>query len=394
MVATTNEAYRLNVAVDDGGAAEQDALIYSWDFQELNIFSELTAANGFITEQNVIVSEFDDTGSGPVETVLTPIKVRALKFGFFFDEQDLNLSQDATATFFFETNTVLTESVQATIDAYTGITFDDTLDQITLTFAGGTPVNNMDRLYDACHSRYSKSATPPQYDWLEVVGSRDKQNYVYDYDIILNSGSAVTFDLQGRSLVQSNGAAFPAAASNSMFTNGTLDFLLMVTGSSGNTITDVNVTQTLQFQINGTYTWDGGQINNITVLGGVTAVTLILLNGAAVTGTVPPEVTIQNNVSIDLTITDETDGSPLTQARGFIEAAAGGPLAEGTVILSPTNADGSGVISGIISIPSNQPFRGLIAEHGSPGLYVAKPITGTISSTSGLTQTISLVRDE
>ena len=322
MVATVNESYSFDVNVQESGADEQNVLIYGWNVQETLIVNQTTDVNGDIPTQQVEVKQYDDDGVTPTTTIRTPIKVRALKFGFFFREQELVPDSATKATFFLVANSVLTESVQATIDAYTGITWNDAGDQVTLDNTGITPVNNVARLYDFTHSRYSKAATPPQFDWFEVIGSQDGQNFVYDYDIVL-SGAGFEFDGQNRSFLRSNVDAQWACFGGAKPKDVTVDFLALSTGSAGNTFNNVNVSDTLFFLENGTYTWSGGNLNNIDLFGAATAVTLNLTNGASVTGTIDPGITVVNAKS--LTITNIIVGS---EVRIYDDPAGHGPNAD------------------------------------------------------------------
>jgi hypothetical protein len=88
----------------------------------------------------------------------------------------------------------------------------------------------------------------------------------------------------------------------------------------------------------------------------------------------------------------EATGSLLADARVYIEAAAGGTMTEGEVILAAelTGADGE-VIATITG--SDQPYTGLVTEAAGPGFYVAKPISGTIPAGDSILN-VGLVLDE
>jgi hypothetical protein len=96
--------------------------------------------------------------------------------------------------------------------------------------------------------------------------------------------------------------------------------------------------------------------------------------------------------TLTVVVKAEATGSLLADARVYIEAAAGGTMTEGDVILAAelTGADGEVVatISG-----SDQPYTGLVTEAASPGFYVAKPISGTIPAGDSILN-VGLVLDE
>lgn len=338
MTSTTNEAYRLDVNVQEGGAPESDVLVYGFNLQDTVVINKTTDVNGDVTTTNVEVKQFDDDGVSPSTTIRTPIRLRALKFGLFFREQELVPTARLAATFFLSSNTVLTESSQPTIDAYTGITYNDVADLITLNNTGITPVNSVERLYDFTHSRQSKAANV-QPDFLEVIGSVDKQNYVYDYDIVING--AFEFDGQNRSFLRGAGTtAQLETAAGGRWKDITCDFMeLGSTGAAGLTYNNCNVNNTLVFTQNGTYTWNGGTLNNVDLGGAATAVTLELLNGATVGGTVDPGITIINAQPIS--VAGVTEGTPVV----VLADETVGPATKGDVLLEEF-ANSSGQVSG------------------------------------------------
>lgn len=103
-------------------------------------------------------------------------------------------------------------------------------------------------------------------------------------------------------------------------------------------------------------------------------------------------VTVQNANTLTIIVRSEATGVLLTDARVHVEAAAGGPLAEGTVIINKELTGADGTVVGTIN-GSDQPFVGLVAEAASPDFYVPKPISGTIYA-GGTTVNVGLVTDE
>ena len=146
------------------------------------------------------------------------------------------------------------------------------------------------------------------------------------------------------------------------------------------------------------------------VLGGITAtnsvnfhnesatnaVTILLASGVSyTTSTAGGAVTIETPpVVVSITALDSTTKSPIIGAAVYIEAGAGGSLAQGTVIINDVT-DSSGVVTTSVTAPSNQPIQkgSIRSASGSPH-YTAYPFEGTISSVSGLTLTALLINED
>jgi len=127
--------------------------------------------------------------------------------------------------------------------------------------------------------------------------------------------------------------------------------------------------------------------------------TINLLNGTSV---LDAEVVRDAGVTVNIvsapvttTITAvETDGTVIPDARVLLEAAAGGPLAIGTDIISGLT-DINGEIADTRSLASNQPVTGRIRKSSAPGdLFQTASIIGTISNVNGLNVTVVMVTDE
>ena len=103
---------------------------------------------------------------------------------------------------------------------------------------------------------------------------------------------------------------------------------------------------------------------------------------------------VAGQVTLTITAQDINTGAPIEGARVLVEAAAGGGLAAGTVIIDKALTDVSGQTSDTRSYSGNQPITGRIRRGTSSPLYQTAPITGTINSTSGLSLTISMISDE
>lgn len=103
---------------------------------------------------------------------------------------------------------------------------------------------------------------------------------------------------------------------------------------------------------------------------------------------------VVNQVPVTVTVVD-SGGSAVDGARVYMEAAAGGPLAVGTVIIDKVLTV-SGIASTSLSLASNQPVVGNIRKASASPFYKAATVPpGTaISSTSGLSLNVQLISDE
>jgi hypothetical protein len=140
-------------------------------------------------------------------------------------------------------------------------------------------------------------------------------------------------------------------------------------GSTGNETIFVNVAT-------------GGMTINVTA--GATTPS-IRTAGAFINLVVAPAVTT-------ITVQD-TLGSVIENARVYLIAETGGPLAAGTVIFNTlTNVDGE--VTDSRELASDQPVSGWVRRGTSSPLYRQSIISATIDSVTGLTLTVVMVLDE
>lgn len=93
-------------------------------------------------------------------------------------------------------------------------------------------------------------------------------------------------------------------------------------------------------------------------------------------------------------VSDINTGSAVQDARVYVTAAAGGGLAEGTVIIDRALTDVNGEVSDTRSYSSAQPYTGVVRRATSGTLYKATSISGTISAAENTTVNVSLIPDE
>lgn len=104
-------------------------------------------------------------------------------------------------------------------------------------------------------------------------------------------------------------------------------------------------------------------------------------------------VLVQNPVTTTLTVRDVSSGGIIEGGRAYLIAAAGGPLAEGTVIFN-TLTSASGQVTDTRSLASPQPVTGWVRKASASPLYQTAPISATIDNGSGLSLTVQMIPDE
>ncbi len=199
MAGIVNEAYTLDVNVQEAGAAEQSVNVRSWNDDGTSVIDKTTDASGDITSTVLIAKEHSITGTSTLATTdFNPFQLRALKWVTPVVLEILNVSISLEApskqTLFTAANGRVTQTTRATVQAYTGITFNHTTDTLTLDGTGITPIDTMDELYDRTQDEGIGNEQVTPADILQTV---DKQNYVMEYDWVVDG---FTFDGQNRSL--------------------------------------------------------------------------------------------------------------------------------------------------------------------------------------------------
>ena len=132
---------------------------------------------------------------------------------------------------------------------------------------------------------------------------------------------------------------------------------------------------------------DSGQTLTINVASGATTPT-VYNTGTGSVSVVSGQVTLTVNVQ------SQVDNSIIEGARVYVQAAAGGSLAEGTVILNKVLTNASGLVSDTRSYSSNQPITGRVRYSTTPNFFKTGNVVGTISSASGLEVTVQLLKDD
>ncbi|MEM9067098.1 MAG: hypothetical protein AAGE52_01290 [Myxococcota bacterium] len=132
----------------------------------------------------------------------------------------------------------------------------------------------------------------------------------------------------------------------------------------------------LQYVGSGVLTWVNGGTSDASILS--------TPNGGT--------ISLVETVPVTLTVRDITDSSVVQDARVLLEAAAGGPLAVGTDIISGTT-DVAGQISTELRFSTDQPVTGRVRRASTGTRYKTSAISSTVTS-AGLDLTVFLIRDE
>jgi len=144
-----------------------------------------------------------------------------------------------------------------------------------------------------------------------------------------------------------------------------------------------------------------GTTGNETILVNVASGQTLTINVAAgaTTPTIKNDGTgavsvVAGQVTLNVLVKDITTNLAIQNARVYVTAAAGGALAEGTVIINKVLTDSSGVATDTRAYSGNQPISGRVRYASGSPYYKTAQIAGTINSASGLDLTIQMIRDE
>ena len=128
---------------------------------------------------------------------------------------------------------------------------------------------------------------------------------------------------------------------------------------------------------------------------GTGTLTWVNTNGSDTTiGSVPSggTIVIANEQTLTVTVKDATDRLAVQGARVYIEAASGGDLAIGTVIMNSLT-DVNGIATQTFDYTNDQPILGRIRQ-GTSAIYYKEGIVGGPLTSATLNETVLLVPDE
>ena len=285
-----------------------------------------------------------------------------------------------------------------TVETYQIFTLNNDLnitETNTTTVLAYTDFGTTEKLHDRAKLEWRNN---DNYALISKVGS---QLDIGSIDLTIDSSaspdySATSTTITAKAAVYTGGVTSTTGnlttLNGALLSGGTFNCDINYQSGAGTTITGITCTGTVDFPASGTYTVDGGSINDVT--SSVSGVILVLINGATVTtNSSPANITIQNPVTVRVTALDAS-GSPIQGARAYLEAGAGGDLAQGTEILNAlTNASGIAEITNF-NYTNDQPLQNSRVRKGTnTPLYVTSTISGTIENT-GLNSIVIMISDE
>ncbi len=388
MAGIVNEAFTVDVNVQEAGAPEPTVNVRAWNQAGTSVIDKTTDAQGDITPTVLIAKEHSITLTSTRNTTdFNPFQLRALKWLLKVLNVSINLSAPSKQTLFAEDNTALiTQTTQATVQAYTGITFTHASDLVTTDGLGVSPVNTMDEFYDRAQDEaiVNEQVTPDQ-----VLERLDAVNYILKYDWT-NDGQ--NFLGQNRAITMDTGKSITiqGAGGNIQDLSVTGDVNLG-TGTGAITLTNLNIpTGTLDFSIAGTYTLDNCQIDEVTNSSGG-AVTIQAVNGTQITTNTGPNITIENNVTVTVTVVDVNTGNPIQGAAVKLIDVGSNPIIDYAI------TDASGEVSTTFNYGAGpdvnlDPAKSFARKGTSSPVYKPSPIAGTIKA-AGFSATIPLIPD-
>ena len=265
----------------------------------------------------------------------------------------------------------------------------------TTTILAYTDLGTAEKLYDRHKAEWRDN---DNYALISKVGS---QLSLAAIDLTIDATAvsvytANTTSITGKATTYTGGATSTTGdvttLNGALLNGGTFDCDINYQSGASTTITNITCTGAVDFNAAGTYTVDGGSFNIVT--SSVSGVILVLINGATVTtNSSPSNITIQNPVTVRVTALDAS-GSPIENARVYLEAGAGGDIPQGTEILNAlTNASGIAEDTAF-NYTNNQLLQNSRVRKGTtPPVYVTSTISGTIEST-GLNSIVIMISDE
>lgn len=242
-----------------------------------------------------------------------------------------------------------------------------------------------------------------------VSGTWDILNSTVDGARLIAGGSGMTIDaskvsnsgqidLNGMTITGSS--IISSTATSAVLVNATSD----LTNFSDNLLAN-NSGHSIEITTAGSYTFDallfsGGGADGTTTAdvynnsGG--SVTINIINGGnspTVRNAAGSTTTINNTVTVKVTVLDAVTGNPIQNARVLLEADTGGDLAAGTdILVGLTDVNGE-IEDNSFSFTNVQPVRGKARRASSSPYYKTGNLVGSITST-GYDNTALLILDE
>lgn len=381
MAATVLEQYtwRPTLRRSSTGAAIAGIDVHVWDgsVSPVKVVNGLTTdANGQIAEQTLQKASHSVAAAVTTTTTTTPHKARFVKFGEIAVEFGQNIQAATEPTFYTDTQTNLTETNKATVLGWTGITVNHPPTESVLL----TSSWSMTQLYDRLQAEAEDS---PQYDFLEIMSTVDKSNFLMYYSLEIQGASVVFSGLNSTIALQ--------ADTDVILSTGAVAQNLRIVPDTGRLVmatvvnlTNVDCTGVMEFTVAGTYDLTDCQIDEVTNTSGG-SVTINLLGTSSITTNTGPNITINQSVPLKIKVIDKDTGLPLADARVRCLKDS-----DKSVLLSG-DCDASGEISGSYSGTTPTDAVGWAREMSLTGTdYHQEDFTAVVKPSSGLDLVVAL----
>jgi len=194
-ITNTHKVYRqyefdLKV-VDSAGTGIDTAKVKAWDAGNALVTNATTNASGVLATQTLNYGYYNQAG-GQTPVMQTPHEMRIYEYGksMLSSKSSIEAKTDWALTML--TDPYITQTTEATVAAYTGITINHTTETITI-----SSNHTLDEIYDYC--QYDMIASTKQLD--QTTRTTDGVNFVSEYSFIVNTGITVTATDQKLSMV-------------------------------------------------------------------------------------------------------------------------------------------------------------------------------------------------
>jgi len=177
--------------VDSVGTGIDSAKVKIWDKDDIIVTNTTTDASGVLATQTLNYGYYNQAG-GNTPVMQTPHEMRIYEYGKEMMSSKSSIEQVTDWALTMLTDDHITETTEATVAAYTGITINHTAETITI-----SSNHTLDEIYDYC--QYDMIASTKQLD--QTMRTSDGVNFVSEYSFLVNTGITVTATDQKLSMV-------------------------------------------------------------------------------------------------------------------------------------------------------------------------------------------------
>lgn len=184
--------YELDLKVADAAnVVINGATVKIWDKDDSLVTNTTTNSSGVLATQTLNYGNYTQAG-GSTPTMKTPHEMRIYKYGKSMLSSKSTIENKTDWALTMHTDDHITQTTEATVAAYTGITINHTTETITI-----SSNHTLDEIYDYC--QYDIIAATKQLD--QTVHTADGINFVSEYSFVVNTGVTVTATDQKLSMV-------------------------------------------------------------------------------------------------------------------------------------------------------------------------------------------------